>query len=204
MTHDNPFLQAIIEDPDNDNPRLVYADWLEEHGQPDKAEYLRVQCTLARLPEGDPQRRELEERERGLLANHLGGWLAGRLRDLQDGPPTKDPYDRQVRILAAKYQVLPLLFDMAGWFALGRDGEVVSFQWDEPDSVRKEQDPRVRNIALYQGAKKFPELRLLLSPKPTWSRTCPTCGGTGTPLSLPEIVCYCGGLGWLPPSRQNG
>jgi uncharacterized protein (TIGR02996 family) len=26
-------LQAILADPEDDTPRLVYADWLEEHGQ---------------------------------------------------------------------------------------------------------------------------------------------------------------------------
>ena len=25
-------LRAIADDPDDDGPRLVYADWLEEHG----------------------------------------------------------------------------------------------------------------------------------------------------------------------------
>jgi uncharacterized protein (TIGR02996 family) len=27
---DKPFIQAILADPDDDAPRLVYADWLEE------------------------------------------------------------------------------------------------------------------------------------------------------------------------------
>ena len=43
MTHDDAFLQAIIEDPDHDAPRLLYADWLEERGDP-RGEFIRVQC----------------------------------------------------------------------------------------------------------------------------------------------------------------
>ena len=49
MTHDDAFLQAILESPDDDTPRLAYADWLDEHGDPDRAEFLRVQGLLARL-----------------------------------------------------------------------------------------------------------------------------------------------------------
>jgi uncharacterized protein (TIGR02996 family) len=51
MNHD-AFLQAILDAPADDTPRLVYADWLEEHGQPDRGEFIRVQCALARLPDG--------------------------------------------------------------------------------------------------------------------------------------------------------
>ena len=32
VTHDEAFLQDIIQYPDDDLPRLVYSDWLEEHG----------------------------------------------------------------------------------------------------------------------------------------------------------------------------
>jgi uncharacterized protein (TIGR02996 family) len=49
MTHDEAFLQAILDVPDDDSPRLVYADWLEEQGQMDKAEFIRVQCELPSL-----------------------------------------------------------------------------------------------------------------------------------------------------------
>jgi len=76
---DDAFLQAIIGNPDDDTPRLVYADWLEEHGQPDRAAFIRVQCQLTLLPDDDPRRPELEARERRLLEEHGGEW-AGPLR----------------------------------------------------------------------------------------------------------------------------
>ena len=31
------FLQAIREAPEDDTPRLVYSDWLDEHGDPARA-----------------------------------------------------------------------------------------------------------------------------------------------------------------------
>jgi uncharacterized protein (TIGR02996 family) len=34
-------LRAILDQPKEDTPRLVYADWLEENGQPERAEFIR-------------------------------------------------------------------------------------------------------------------------------------------------------------------
>ncbi len=50
MTSDrDSFLTAICESPADDLPRLVYADWLEENGEADRAEFIRVQCALAKM-----------------------------------------------------------------------------------------------------------------------------------------------------------
>lgn len=48
MTEREGFLTAIIENPDDDAPRLQYADWLEEKGECERAEFIRVQIELAR------------------------------------------------------------------------------------------------------------------------------------------------------------
>ncbi|MDY3558296.1 TIGR02996 domain-containing protein [Gemmata sp. JC673] len=42
--------RAVCEQPWEDTPRLVYADWLEENGNPVRAEFIRVQVALAQLP----------------------------------------------------------------------------------------------------------------------------------------------------------
>jgi uncharacterized protein (TIGR02996 family) len=75
MNTGEALLQAVCEEPDDDGPRLVYADWLEEHGDPERAEFIRVQCRLARLPEGDAQRPQLQRREDELLRAHEQEWL---------------------------------------------------------------------------------------------------------------------------------
>jgi len=74
MSLQEPFLQAIIEHPDDDAPRLVFADWLEEQGQTERAEFIRVQCELARFSEDDPRRQNLEIRERELLTEYARQW----------------------------------------------------------------------------------------------------------------------------------
>lgn len=46
-------MQTICENPDEDAPRLVYADWLEENGYELYAEFIRVQIELARTGHQD-------------------------------------------------------------------------------------------------------------------------------------------------------
>jgi uncharacterized protein (TIGR02996 family) len=75
MTEEPAFLQAIIADPEDDTPRLIYADWLDEHGQPERAEFIRLQCQLARPDQDYPRRRALEKREDHLLEYHRRTWL---------------------------------------------------------------------------------------------------------------------------------
>jgi uncharacterized protein (TIGR02996 family) len=75
------FLRAIYDAPDDDAPRLVYADWLDEHGDADRAAFIRVQCALARSAADDPRRPGREARERELLERHRAEWggLLGEL-----------------------------------------------------------------------------------------------------------------------------
>lgn len=47
MNTEEGLLAGICSHPHDDTPRLVYADWLDENGQPERAEFIRVQCELA-------------------------------------------------------------------------------------------------------------------------------------------------------------
>jgi uncharacterized protein (TIGR02996 family) len=73
MTHEQGFLRAIIADPDDDTPRLIYADWLEEQGNP-RGEFIRVQCELARSDVPTPRHLQLLDREKQLLARYRKEW----------------------------------------------------------------------------------------------------------------------------------
>jgi uncharacterized protein (TIGR02996 family) len=48
MSDEDALLAAIAEHPAEDTPRLMYADWLEEHGEHIRAEFIRVQIEIAR------------------------------------------------------------------------------------------------------------------------------------------------------------
>src|SRR5690242_9879993 len=90
---DRSLFQAILDDPADDARRLVYADWLDEHDQPKRAELIRVQVELARSGAEpgpysgsraeDPVHPGLEARERALLEAHGRHW-AEPLRGLAD------------------------------------------------------------------------------------------------------------------------
>lgn len=91
MTHPEwlAFLHAVVADPVDDTPRLVAADWLDEHGQPDRAAFIRVQVELARLAAaGRGQTREAESLRRkerayiGPAAYHGPLWAADDVPEL--------------------------------------------------------------------------------------------------------------------------
>lgn len=69
------FLRSIQETPDDDAPRLVYADWLDDLGDPDRADFIRTQCRLETLPRNAPQRQALRNREADLLRRNKSEWL---------------------------------------------------------------------------------------------------------------------------------
>ncbi len=86
MSDQAALLAAIRANPDDDTPRLIYADWLDEHlpdrapspadGPSARAEFIRVQCRLAQRPYDDPDYPMLLERE-----EELGRWLAAHEGD---------------------------------------------------------------------------------------------------------------------------
>ncbi|MBY0461008.1 MAG: TIGR02996 domain-containing protein, partial [Gemmataceae bacterium] len=84
-------MQAIIAQPEEDTPRLVYADWLQENGQPERAEYIRLSIEMANLRYGitdDEQRYwQLRAARDPLVERHYKVWeraFASRF------PPNRD------------------------------------------------------------------------------------------------------------------
>jgi uncharacterized protein (TIGR02996 family) len=74
MLNRRPFLEAIRDNLDDDGVRRIYADWLEENGDPARAEFIRIQCELARLGPEDGRAATLREREKVLLDAHGPTW----------------------------------------------------------------------------------------------------------------------------------
>jgi uncharacterized protein (TIGR02996 family) len=76
MTEDDALLRAVLAAPDDDAPRLVYADWLDDHGDPARAAFIRAQVELARRP-ADPSRLlQLRQAEVSLLRANRDAWTA--------------------------------------------------------------------------------------------------------------------------------
>jgi uncharacterized protein (TIGR02996 family) len=74
MSIERAFLADICANPEDDAPRLIYADWLAEHGDEARAEFIRAQVRRAALPKYDPAAYDLEAREDELLAANEKKW----------------------------------------------------------------------------------------------------------------------------------
>jgi uncharacterized protein (TIGR02996 family) len=80
MVDDEAFLRAICDNPDDDLPRLIYADWLDEHGDSRRAEFIRLQCASARgqgldgRPATNRQLLTMIGRQRRLLQRYEETW----------------------------------------------------------------------------------------------------------------------------------
>jgi uncharacterized protein (TIGR02996 family) len=77
MGEEHALIRAVCSYPEDDTPRLVYADWLDEHGQTERAEYLRLAVGWAR--------------EVGLNPNPYAWEHLPRLRELSHHPALRPP-----------------------------------------------------------------------------------------------------------------
>jgi uncharacterized protein (TIGR02996 family) len=81
------FFTPIRARPRDDLPRLLYADYLDEsteRADQDRAEFIRLQLALARIPHDHPDRAKLAERQNELLLLWYDDWTRP-LRGLADG-----------------------------------------------------------------------------------------------------------------------
>ncbi len=90
MSTEAAFLSDICANPDDNTPRLVFADWLDEHGDGARAEFIRAQIELARGVRGK-RRKTLEVREADLLEAHAEKWIEP-LRELIHEDWSEKPY----------------------------------------------------------------------------------------------------------------
>lgn len=64
-------LRAVLAEPGDDFARLVYADAMEERGEADRSEFVRVQCRLAALPDEIGRVRQHEHRAQSYAGGHM-------------------------------------------------------------------------------------------------------------------------------------
>jgi hypothetical protein len=115
--------------------------------------------------------------------------------------PGGDP--AEVVAAARTYQLLPIWKDFGGCILLRPDGELLSFGWETPTQLEPipddAPDRAIVHAARGWASRTFPEVRGLRPERRADSKTCPGCKGTGHLEGVPSnIVCACGGLGWMP------
>ena len=121
-------LKAILAAPADDLPRLVYADWLDENGQPERAEFVRTEIEMATMmPDRDtapsardqPRYRPLERRAGELWNAHYQTWFPGLDKYADEYQTHRGfPYHaavaarRFVTHSAALFRIAPTIFDV--------------------------------------------------------------------------------------------
>jgi uncharacterized protein (TIGR02996 family) len=101
QTEAEAFLKRIRAAPDDDAHRLIFADWLDEEGDP-RGRFIRVQLALAALPADAPERPALVLAERELLAAHRAEWEAP-LRKLAHGFVFRRGFVDEINVVARQF-----------------------------------------------------------------------------------------------------
>jgi uncharacterized protein (TIGR02996 family) len=95
-------LAAIRDEPDDDLPRLAYADWCEERGDGARAEFIRVQVELSHGVRDRGRAVERLRRLRELSARYRAAW-AGPLEKLVPGATFERGFITEVALAAADF-----------------------------------------------------------------------------------------------------
>ncbi len=74
MTDRDALIAAIIEHPEEDTPRLMFADWLKENNEADRGEFVRLQVLASQAEPHSLQARQYEESSQNLLVTNIGYW----------------------------------------------------------------------------------------------------------------------------------
>ncbi len=116
-----------------------------------------------------------------------------------------DPALEWLRDAVREHGFLPLY---AGWLStlgLRPDGSFV--RWDQehdPETLKTLSSAYLQRLAICQGSRKYPELQPLVPQRPASAETCEVCAGAGALPDLSQMICHCGGAGWIIPNEDTG
>ena len=105
MTLHDAFLADILANPHDDAVRLIYADWLEEQGDPaslDRSTFIRAQMQLAALTGAELHFEDIRQREQTLLRRCEREWL-GPVRSALKGWVFRRGFVEEVTVSAANF-----------------------------------------------------------------------------------------------------
>lgn len=113
MAENPELLAAIVAHPREDTPRLAYADWLDDHGDADRARFIRLQYEIEKLPPIGAKASKAKKEEEALLKKHETRWL-GELAGLARKCIFRRGFVEMVRVSVAQFLAhAGQLFDFA-------------------------------------------------------------------------------------------
>lgn len=102
MAENPELLAAIVAHPREDTPRLAYADWLDDHGDTDRARFIRLQYEIEKLPPIGAKASKAKKEEEALLKKHESRWL-GELAGLARKCVFRRGFVEMVRVSVAPF-----------------------------------------------------------------------------------------------------
>lgn len=117
MIQNENLQQAVLDDPNDLDARLVYGDWLVEHGDP-RGEFIQCEVSLERLPKWSIEYADTYYRAQQLSMQNRGAWdaeIVEVLQSFKDATEKRKPAGNVV----APYMAFPSL----------RSEEKISFQY---------------------------------------------------------------------------
>jgi hypothetical protein len=116
-----------------------------------------------------------------------------------------DPRLTWLREAVREHGFLPLYVGWLSTLGLCPDGSFVRWdQEEDPQTMKTLSNAYLQRLAICQGARTYPELAALIPQRPASAETCSACGGAGDLRGLPQMICQCGGVGWILENEDTG
>jgi hypothetical protein len=133
------------------------------------------------------------------ISEDMSKWIGEQIENYRKKPFGPLPH----QLVLLQLGVLPLSFGIDGGHGIRIDGEIIKYLVEDPQAWDIESDERIRNIVLFQGSKLYEKMSELLPRRNSTSQICLQCNGSGVPIGISaqeqaNVICYCGGLGWIP------
>ena len=128
---------------------------------------------------------------------------SGVLAELIDSYVATHPERLGESAAARRHRALPVYGDFMGYWMLTLRGELAFVPDDAQGTIELVRGLPVERSAIHvafaQAARRYPVLAPYCPQRIAADLTCTHCDGTGRIRGAPaNIICQCGGLGWLP------
>jgi uncharacterized protein (TIGR02996 family) len=131
MTDGDALQRAVVANRDDDTPRLIYADWCDENGQPHRASFIRAQIESARAEPYSTAARLAKSRGDRFLNLHKKEWTRHLNGNFVEEPRFQRGFISHVRVEPLSIASITALFDVEPLqsfrFVRARDGERRTF-----------------------------------------------------------------------------
>lgn len=107
-----------------------------------------------------------------------------------------------LRVCKHELNALPTLGNQIYIWALRPDGTVLCMDHEAfSHPVEEVSDPLVAYAVCHEAARRYPELRELVPPRPAGVVPCDACGATGWIEATGAACSVCDAMGWRAPPR---